>query len=171
MERYRRYIQRLREEKSKAVFMNSSTEHAIIVLSELFQSAEKEVLILSRNLSREVTDNENYLKQLDAFLQKKNTKLEIILTNYSEHFKHSRIYEVLTTRSKENPNIMLFKSNSQATVNEEPVNFVICDSTAYRFEYNLDDREAIGSFNGGAEVESLKKIFNKLKDGAESIPL
>lgn len=175
MTRYRKYVESLCKANSDEVFFNSSIEHAKIVLIELLRSAKEEVFIVSRNLSIDITNDEEYLKALEGFLKRVSEKnspnkpLQIILTKYDEEtFKRSRVCQKLEEYSQQ---VALHEGNEQLfqNDNETLVNFVVVDRKAYRFEYDIENRAAVCSFFQKEDAEALARAFIDGKKHSSSI--
>lgn len=172
MERYRRYIQRLREEQSEELFMNSSSEHAVIVLSELLKSAKKEVLIVSQNLSRTITDDDRYREAITNFLKKGGICFKAILLEYNkEALENAPIYEILKSHKQEGKDIELYQSDVKLTSEGKQINFCVVDERAYRFEIDVNKREAIGTFNRPERARELVRHFNSIIEKSAIIAL
>lgn len=176
MTRYHKYVESLRREVSPEIFLNSSSEHAKIVLAELLKSAKNEVLIISRNLSSDITNDENYLAVLENFLERvpertaENKPFQIILTDYNEQvFKASKVCQKL---SKHDKKVALYKAEPELfLLHGSPVNFAVVDKQAYRFEYDIDKRAAVCSFYQTTEANGLAKIFREKAEGLTPISL
>lgn len=174
MERYRRYIQRLREEESEELFKNSDSDHAVIVLSELFQSAKEEVWILTQTMSDDIYQAEECLDSLEKFLNKENVKLRIILAEFDEKkWTSSGISKTLSSYNNgEEKKVEVYKTKldisfSGGDGNRKSINFAVADCRSYRFELDIKARVAIGSFNGEDQAERLVDLFNKIIENKE----
>lgn len=174
MDLYRRYIQRLREEESEELFKNSDSDHAVIVLSELFQSAEEEVWILTQTMSDDIYQTKECLYSLEKFLNKENVKLRIILAEFDEKkWKSSRISKTLSSYNngeKKKVEVYQTKLDISFIVDKDvrqKINFAVADARSYRFELDIQTREAIGSFNGKSQAERLVDLFNKIIENEE----
>jgi len=157
---YKKKIQQLAKDKVNEMFFNVDVEHATIVLTELIRNADNYVYIIGKNMDPAVTDNEEYLKVVEGFLQKKDTIMKILLTNYDkEIFNNSKIGKLL----EKYKNVEIKHSENKQITREGdiPVNFTVSDDRAFRFERDVDKCIAFGNFNDEETAPFLAKKFNE----------
>lgn len=75
---YQNYIDNLSSTKSSEIFLNSSREHAVIIMSNIFKTAREEVLILAGDLFGGISNQKLYWVELIKFLNR-GGKLNILL--------------------------------------------------------------------------------------------
>lgn len=179
MQDYREYVRSLRLEDSPSFFTNSSTEHAKIVLPELFRATQKgeDLCILSRTLSEDVTLEEEYIQELHRCITELNAKLKVILTDYKQdNWERNKIAGYLKTWKNENKaDITIYTASPVRTTvgdsGEQEINFTIVGNKAYRLEIDVKNRIAICTFNNTEFAKKLTGIFNQIIQSAEIVPI
>ena len=157
---YKNKIQELAENKTDEMFFNVDKKHATIVLTELIRNAEKYVYILGKNMDPNVTDDEEYLKVVDRFLQTENTEIKILLTDYDKKkFDDSKIGKLLEKHKEKAVEIRHTEGKLIRREGGIPINFTVSDDRAYRFERDVDNHIAFGNFNDGKTAKNLAENF------------
>ena len=156
---YREAVEFYAYSRVNEVLSNAGNDHAIIIFSNIFKTAEKKVLLLAKNLNNEVTKSSEYRGALRCFLEKKKTKLDVILTNYQLEDSTSPVFDLFREFGDKvaikNSNGKGFKMKSS----DQDVHFCIGDNRMYRLEYNTTDREARCNFNDPDFSGKLSGLF------------
>jgi hypothetical protein len=158
------YVEALAKAQKDEVFYNSGPIHASIVMSRIFKYAKEELLIFSGGFSGAVSNDTSYLKSLDDFLQKENTKATVLVEDY-ESYKNSQVYSIFKKYKSSLGKVDIYQTNfkliDQTTKNQ--VHFTLGDRRMLRLETNKDDYTARVNFNS-PESEMFLGLFNKMKN-------
>lgn len=160
LESYQIFVKDLADKKSELLFNNSGSAHASIVMSNIFRTAENEVLIFSGSLCSDITNNNEYLESLKAFLNR-NGKLKVILETELDHKSElSSIFEGCNSSNIE------IKNNATSIIkgNNFP-HFAVADSKSCRLEPHesgTHKHSAICCFNNKKIGMHLSTFFDNL---------
>ncbi len=149
-------------EKLNRPFLNSDSAHAKIVLPLLFLGAKTELRILARSLSNDVADSEGYIEAISHFIEQENSKLTIILTDYTG-INNGPLFQKLSSYKKQGKDITILESTSKILGgNNNEINFTIGDNNSYRIEFDTENRKAICNFNDSSRAESYINYFDRI---------
>jgi hypothetical protein len=173
LDEYRKYIKKLAESDSDNVFLNSGKDHAAIVLSTMFESADKYVHLFAGDMNGGVSSQPEYADSLFKFLSK-GGELQILLSNYDESHK-PRIFRTLGLAKLIGLKVDI-KVTPEKLINSETggeLHFAVADDKMYRAEHDTTNFLAVGSFNDAEFTRTLNSYFSDLFKSikAESIPL
>ncbi len=167
MDSYKTYIENLAENKDGMVFQNASPEHACIVMSTIFKSSEKHLRILAGTLNGKVSNNENpnlkkdYLDSLMKFIEVKKGTLHILLERVDSDFLQSELYSKLNFYSILYPDRIILKKIDEDYNDSDPkFHFTVGDDRMFRFEKDIENHTAIGSFNNPDSASKLIDFFD-----------
>lgn len=166
MDKYKQFIADLANHKIDRVFLNSDEEHALAVLVQLFQIAQKEVRIFAGNLCHHVGNKQEYIVALSEFLERGGI-LHILLNNYDEAIaKTSNLYKRLAYyKAKKMPIVIKeTKARPYLTNDQEKkeVHFTVGDYSAYRIETDIENRTAECNFNNPIIAKQTADFFDKI---------
>ena len=65
---YAEFIHELADSNSDVIYRNAGPGHASVVFSNIFRTAKFNIRIYSKGLGHKVTNNTDYLSELEAFL-------------------------------------------------------------------------------------------------------
>jgi hypothetical protein len=82
---YKESITFLAENEIDYRFLNSGVTHATIVISRIFKHAKKNVVLYAKVLSGDISNREEVRQQIIHFLEKKDTKLHIVIDDVTRH--------------------------------------------------------------------------------------
>lgn len=157
---YESFVQQMAREKSERVFNNHGFGCAQIVLGELFKNADSKVRIYSKSMEDKITSSSSYMDNMITFLEKKDTRLEIIIEDLTS-FKDSLIrYILFNPKYKDKVTI---KHSSEEVVfkrNNKPVHFTTGDEKMFRLEFDIENNKAECSFNSEKRTEKMNTLFN-----------
>lgn len=139
------------------MFNNGGDAMALIVFRSIFRTATQKIQIVAQDLNNPVTNDAEYITALEFFLMKPESKLEILVSNYSPN--NNILFEML----KKYPSKVVFKvieggrtfKDTQGRV----IHFCIADGHMYRLEYNTNERKAECNFNDTKEYSLLNTLF------------
>jgi hypothetical protein len=158
---YSEHLFNLAKNKKNEKFFNSSSDHAIVVHQALAKYAERYIDIYSRSLCSEISNNPDYCKYIQQFLESSpENKIKIILTNYNaDEFKEKPIAKILASF----PNQVQLKSyKGEIQYEGKPVNFTVTADRAFRLETDIENYKAFGNFNSPEQAAILRENFDKL---------
>jgi hypothetical protein len=171
LDEYSLAIAKLASSKSNFQFTNSGENHARIVMSNIFKTSEYNIKMFAGNLKGDVSKGD-YLTALESFLQKKGTKLTVLLEGNPDQnsaaFSLIRKYQNI---NKERISISLVSPEKlEATkVNGQNNHFTIGDDRMFRFETDTQQYTAVCNFNDLEKCQRLNDIFNVLLESSTAI--
>lgn len=170
IEEYRQFVVSLSQgnngEGVNRTFLNSDKEKALIVLVELFKSAQNSVRIFAANLCTYVGTEPEYIEALSDFIEK-GGEVKILLNNYSEDsVRNSGLFKRLAYYKSEGSNIVVKRTNVKPYYagddNKAEVHFTIADNKSYRIETDVEKRTARCNFNNPDEAVAATKFFDEV---------
>jgi hypothetical protein len=161
---YRKRVKALADLRNGGAIFNGSTDHAAIIVENLFSLAQNHVRILSGDLDARVYGNSKVVQRAVEFLGHSDHKLDIIIERNTLSSHHPL---VMAIRDAKNATVMLLnKDASDAT----PYHLMTADTDCYRFEEVKGTHKAIAVF-GDTSAHSLAKIHDELMDFSTPVPL
>lgn len=141
---------------------NRTVEHASVLLENLFNVAEKEILILSGELYPRVYGTGGAVQNFKRFLEKDGTSAKILVEDLSENLIWQN--PLLATLSAEMKKKVTVHSVPDEVKDKYEFHFCVVDGKHYRFEENRADHSAIASFNSekNDSAGNLVAIFGEL---------
>lgn len=142
------------------VFNNDGEENAKIVFKNIFKTASKQIQIVDRNLNNDLTNSDEYISNLSCFLEKQDTKLDVLLEEAFNSTDNNKIHNLLKRFSnkivvKKIPTGRFFKNSETGN----HLHFCVADDKMYRIEYDIENRKAECNFNDSRLSTSLREIF------------
>jgi hypothetical protein len=161
---YKLAIENLANKRESFNFTNSGAEHACVVMSNIFRTADTNVYLFAKNLNGMVSKGD-YLTQLDNYLKKDNSKIDILLEeNPSEN---SQAIEVLKKSKNQNIKISIANKELLSSRSKDKIyHFTIADNRMFRFETDTENYTAVCDFNDPTSFKVLKNLFEVLSVGA-----
>ena len=130
---YRESFRKMIEADNPEVISNISTEHAIVILQELIQSAQKSVYIVSHKLSSDVYKNE----LLEKIIENKGNTVQFCIATRSDFPESQECFETLEKGNK----IRYFKVRKN--FEEKLFDYCVVDTKRFRLETDPEERKAI----------------------------
>lgn len=166
MDQYRGAIKALASRRENKVFLNSSEEHALIVLSEIINDTQNDLRIFAGNLCNSITEAPEYISAISRFIERDGV-LKILLNNYNEEcLKNSSFYKRLAYFEKQGKPVTIKKTNIHPQRESDPskkeVHFTVGDERAYRLETDIENRTAEGNFNSPDVAKVLATWFDRV---------
>jgi len=161
MDNYTKSVKNASKNHINKRFANSSIIHAITLIDELIEHANKEVDILSPKFFTNF--HKRLLLPIKKFLNRDNTNLKLITSENSNYidelkqeYKDNFQYKILPLEQ--------FPTDKQT---DERVSFIVTDRDGFRYEYSIQDINigvvrAIANFNSHEEAKYLKERFDEL---------
>jgi len=161
-------LSQLANRKEAHLFYNEGDQHALIVFKTIFNNAQREVYIVAKDLTNVAVSNaQQYIESLDAFLKREGVKLNIMLTSFS---KDSALNAPVFKTISESPaykkgNVRIYNLNGKAfNDGNSIVHFCFADGHMYRIETDTINRKARCNFNDSEVVNDLLRNFQTGKD-------
>ncbi|WP_251621930.1 hypothetical protein [Odoribacter lunatus] len=174
LEQYEKSVKECVEKGNDYLFHNEGNGHALIICKYLFKNAQKEVLIAANQLyNDEVVNTREYIESMKSFLDKGNTRLNIIIASLPPKEQvsqnHESFYWMLYNHPSYKESRVQIKEGQgkffRGTDGKE-INFCTGDHNMYRFETDINLRRAVANFNdpkiNGYLRDSYHKIFDTL---------
>jgi hypothetical protein len=171
---YKEYIRDLARHSKNVVFLNSSAQHASMVMSTIFDASKGSVKIFAGNLRGDVSSDSEYQSSLSQFLRKKG-RLQILLEEYEKSqppnikslLRYFKISDpaCIDIRLLNNYELRLGENNDQR------IHFCVADRKMYRLETNTELYLAKGNFNDPATADKLSDIFDQVFFSEKSSPI
>lgn len=165
MDKYRDFVENAAKavfngSDENQVFFNSGPIHAAIVMSRIFKYSEKEIKIFCGGFNGIISNDEDYLRYLDVFLNKGGS-LKIFVERDNSMNPSSKIFKVLR---KYPDNYELYQTDVLVTENEheKPIHFMIGDERFLRVETDTVDYTAKVNFGNLEEAAKFSKIFDEI---------
>ena len=150
---YRESFRKMIEADNPEVISNISTEHAIVILQELIQSAQQSVHIVSHKLSSDVYGNE----QLEKIITKKVNCVQFHIAVRSNFLESQECF-----KSLEKNQIKYFKVKKE--FKEKLFDYCVVDAKRFRLETDPKERKAVVCACDTEMGEKLVNLFNVVTD-------
>ena len=160
MNDYKEYVEQLACSRENEVFFNSGPVHAAVVMSRIFKHSNDIVRIFSGGFNGDVSNDEEYLKYLEGFLKKPQSKIICIVENdLTNTPSPSRIFNVLKKYpSKVEIYLTTIKVRYTSDISgiNKFIHFTVGDKTMLRIETGIN--EYVAQVNFGDEPLAKKYI-------------
>lgn len=165
---YYDFVATLAKSGENKLFFNSGPVKAAIVMSRIFHHAEETIRIYSGGFNGAISNDEEYLKQLQYFLQKPDTSLKILVQEDYSCEPHCKIFSVLRKFSEK---VIIHHTESKVSMQSgnisNHIHFTIGDKRMIRIETGIHNYTAQANFNDGENAKILIDLFeNKMVKGA-----
>lgn len=163
MDRYAQAVAELATNKKSNLMHNEGNEHALIIFSNIFKTAEKYVKIVAKDLlNYEVANRCDYIDSLKGFLSRKGTRLEILLSNFDRTAaRQTPLFSMLAESAAYKENRISIKSLGGRTFHTkegDEIHFCIADDRMFRLETDVKARKALCNFN---DVDQVRELNDK----------
>ncbi len=162
IEKYRELVKSHADGMDGIAFYNGTTEHAAVILENIFRTAELEVCILTKQLDPSVYGRAEVVSELTKFLSRNGSRVRIL---------HEEDAELCLDAG--NPFVAkLCEHKSQYTArridrelgNVIDYRFVAADRKSYRYQPDKTKRwQAIAAFNDVRNAAKLTSNFDQLE--------
>ena len=163
---YKRFVHQLRMNNDVRIFLNSDTDHAIVVLSEIFSQSQDTIRIFASNLCRTVGSSPSYIASLSEFIER-GGKVRILLNDYKEELaKDSNLYKRLAYHKSLGKDVIIKTTTAKpyrtSDASKKEVHFTVGDEKSYRMETDIESRTAECSMNNPEVASMLVTFFDNL---------
>lgn len=172
MEQYRIAVQNYARNGINYLFHNRGDEHALIILTNIFKNAKRHIRIAANKLyNDEVVNTPEYVESMKAFLDQKDTRLDILITRkptkeeVTEYGPENTLYWMLYNHpAYRQGRVEIKEGQGSFFKNEEgeQVNFCTGDEKMFRLEGNVVERQAIANFNDEDATRQLIEAFDRV---------
>ena len=178
IDEYKKRLKRLAEKGSDEFIDNSSTEHAVAMIEALFHEAKGRVCIFSDHLNPIVYGKTEVKEAATEFMQRDKSQLVVILqfkqsgkdkllqntflSDLAKYKEKISIYEAVNELKDFSYHFMVTKTDKVTKDGKE--------NNAMRYELDIKEHKATGSFNAGDFGDKLFEFFDKIQEVQDKLP-
>lgn len=166
---YRKEVEDDARKGTDYLFHNKGNDHALIICSNIFKNAKREIRIAANQLyNDEVVNTQEYIDSMKDFLDKEGTMLKILITTPPPIGKvkmDNTFYGMLYKHPAYHQNRIQIKDGKGSSfrgVDGTPVNFCTADDKMYRYETDIVERKAVANFGDSGRAKMLRESFDKI---------
>jgi hypothetical protein len=159
---YRQNAESLWLSDSNAVFGNGKAEHAAILYETFLKLGKHELLMLVKNLSKEVFGSIE-MEALAVQALSKGMRIDVICQQEPVSPKISENIHSWQERGLPISLKVCRKGDPAASLE---ANFAVVDGRAYRFEKDRESTIAVACMNDVKSAQKLREVFFRLKSAA-----
>lgn len=173
LDKYRAFVKDLSDNECDKVFLNSSPEHAVVVVAQIFRQSKDTVRIFAHNLIRTIGEKYDYIVALSEFIERGGA-VRILLNGFDANLaKNSSLYSRLYYFATCNRNIQIKTTNVHPYLtgdeNQKEIHFTIGDKKAFRIETDTKEVLAECNMNGTKVATQFADFFDGLfNDGSKT---
>ena len=168
LEQYKNAVKDYAARGVNYLFHNEGDEHALIIFTNIFCNAKDTIRIAANKLcNKEVVNQKEYINSLRYFLDKKDTKIYILLTSCpskEEVNDDNCLYKMLYSHPAYKEGRILIKDGEGKSFRDKDgkvVHFCMGDDTMYRIENDIVERKAVANFGDSKTTSVLNTGFDK----------
>ena len=145
------------------VFPNQGVEHAQIMLANLIENTHRNLLVYAESLDSEVANCEQYFDAF-ALLNRRNIIIKLLLNNKPDKNNPTSTINRICDKFGDMPTFQcrILPPEEKKKILRKDINFTVGDHKMFRFEYDIKESKANGSFNSPDIAESLYDLFKEL---------
>ena len=155
---YRTRVRKAATYRDGEPFVNTSLDHAAIVVEHMFPDAHRRVDILSKNLNPEVYGRKEVIRQATRFLDDPNREIRVLLEDDDQQ---ARAYNQFLSVCERFDNLRLHFV-PESVQEQYDFHFLVTDGDSYRFEPDKTDAGAVVAFGNSQNASHLADIFNTI---------
>lgn len=162
---YREYLERLAKDKSPKMFSNGGKDHAVVLYSVLLEHTNDIARFYCEGGTSVIWRDPEFKSAIAKALEKTDFEIKILTRNASVPD-----FSWLPEASR---NRIVVKSATQAGISQinshfqtSLCNFSVFDTEKFRFEYDVENYKAYGSFNEETVGISMTNLFDQCFDAA-----
>jgi len=173
--RYQSFVSQLSDSQDGRIFLNSDTQHAVIVLKQIFDQSNDTIRIFAGNLTSHIGNNQEYITALSDFVEKAG-KVRILLNNFDRDIaKKSNLFKRLAYYKSLGKDIVIKRTTAKpyrtSDSDKKEIHFTVGDKKAYRIETDIVNRIAECSMNSPEIASVTADFFDKLFYREDAIEL
>ena len=154
---YGLHIEELAKNRINQQFSNSHLNNAIAVLTSMARYSEKSLKIYCGNLCTEVSSDEEYLREIQMFLERKGDIKVVLCGDDVERVRETQIWNLF---KKYPERVNVYKTEGKVLYNNQPCHFTVSDGRAYRLETDTQTKKAFGNFSNDESALCLEQHFD-----------
>lgn len=174
MEEYRKQIEYLAKNKIRRTFLNTDEEHAAIVLTSIFESAQTIVRIFAGNLCHHVGTTPGYIESLSDFIDRGGEVRMLLNDCNDQDISNSNLFKRLAYYKSIDKPICIKKTTKKVYLTKDPekkeVHFTVGDNSSFRLETDIAKRSAVGDFNNEI-AKKYASFFDEIFNNPESVDI
>lgn len=152
---YRQKVKLLADIRTGGAVFNGSTDHAAVIVENLFRVANHHVRILSGDLDARVYGNPHVVQRAQEFLGSNEHRLDILVEEDTFSSSHPFIRAIA---GSDHVSLRLIDPEVASGV---PYHLMTADEDCYRFEEQKGTHKAVAAFGDNAALH-LATIFNQI---------
>ena len=166
LDAYRERVFSIASQRNGEAVYNGSMDHAAIVIEAMFAHAQKDFVILTRNLNARVYGREEVVEQAKLFLSGgADNALKVVLEeNIPENRKQHPFFQALSEY-----NNFLVRYAPPELQSKYEFHFAEMDGNSYRIEYDKTKPFAIAAFGEEEGAENIANVFRKIWKNCEEL--
>ena len=169
LKEYFESIQFLADKHLNLEFNNKDHNHAILVMSMLFEKAEQHIRIFAKRFSGEISDDEYYLKTLKEAIDR-GVKVDVVFEEQPN--QKSIALQMLKAYPESKVNLYILNDDYKQKLKKELgelQNFSVVDDSKFRYETDTLKFKAFCNFDDKDNCEILINNYLKLVSNATKI--
>lgn len=162
---YREYLEKLASQKSKKMFSNGGKDHAVVLYSVLLQHTSLKARFFCEGGMSEIWQHPVFKKALVDALRKEDFEVCVLTrlhTTPNFSWLPDDLKKKITIKVASEANILKINEHFQT----DSCNFSVFDKDMFRFEYDVMNYKAYGSFNEESVGNSMVSLFDECFDAA-----
>lgn len=161
---YQLFVKRMSDNNDSGIFYNSSPDHAVIVIAQIFRRSKDTVRIFAKNLCRTIGNIPEYISALSDFIER-NGKVRILLNGFDEECaKSSNLYKRLAYYKSIGKDIIVKTTTAvpyrASDEEKKEVHFTLGDNDSYRMETNIAELTAECCMNNVEFTQETVEFFD-----------
>lgn len=159
---YREYLEELARDKSSKMFSNGGMEHAVVLYSVLLKHTKMKARFFCEGGMSVIWQHPVFRSALVDALRKDDEFRVYILRRHRTDV--SPDFSWLPEHLREKIEVRTVTESGLERINEHfhttSCNFSVFDNEKFRFEYDVENYKAYGSFNEASVGESMISLFD-----------
>jgi hypothetical protein len=165
--KYAALVRRLADEDSDEIISNSSTDHAAVLIGEMFRRGQGEACLFTGSLNPALYSRDEIIDAVGTFVSEEGNFLRILIQDELDESVFSRkadgaFAQRIEMKFGPQASERLEMQIAGSTARTVQYHFACVGEKAFRFEQDKSKHEAFASFNRPELVGRLKTIFNAL---------
>lgn len=167
LEEYRRYLERLAENRSTDMFSNGGIKHTSVLISVFLQSTNSIARVYSYGVKSEWMPTDSKWYGLTDYLNYPKHKLLLLVENPNcIDDEMLRIIKESRSCNKDTIQIRQISEKGKQMIvdklGQDSCYFAVFDNDKFRFEYEPENFKSFGSFNKPDDCKILIELFDSV---------
>jgi hypothetical protein len=161
---YASFVQDLAKRRDSKTFSNQSSAHAITILRNVFETAERYVDIFSGQLLSSVYNDKNLLEAVKSFVNSREGIVNILLQESIPSHRVNNDGDFLKVMyDLRDKGCWVGAVTENNRLKNASSHFLVADDRMYRIELDPINFNAVCSFQDNSIARKLKKVFDESK--------